>query len=454
MMNEQKLDNLLERLGQVMQSKPGLSERVMACIDADAARPSLRRFHMSKTYKRAGLGLIAAAAAACLVVATWIVSRPQPAYALSQTIAAFEGVRYVSAVVYGPDDTQIGTVQVQLDADGVQGKIRQEGAVGDTDLLIVDDGETAWAYFRNKNTVILSPTGKYQWIRDFGEFFRELQSQPDSVVIEMNVEYKGRLAHLVRHLRTNQDIYIDPKTSLPLAIGGMKLDYSPIDPAVFDLPETPQGVAVVDQRPGAVTATAPAWVDQDEEASRRFDLGRKALAAGDVQQAIELLEFTVSVQPGRNWAHVYLGQAYVAAGRHEEAAESYARVIDMSDTIQMPAPYANLARGRAYRLLGQEEAARADFAVALAHMILALRNPMGGVSFDYADDPMYREARRDGRAPEGDQSVWLMIQRLRDVTGENFGYDPAAPGEQRAQAIAAWEQWWREHAATYGPAAK
>jgi hypothetical protein len=34
-----------------------------------------------------------------------------------------------------------------------------------------------------------------------------------------------------------------------------------------------------------------------------------------------------------------------------------------------------------------------------------------------------------------------MINRLRLITGENFGYDPDAAAEDKEKAIAAWEQW-------------
>ena len=34
-----------------------------------------------------------------------------------------------------------------------------------------------------------------------------------------------------------------------------------------------------------------------------------------------------------------------------------------------------------------------------------------------------------------------MINRLRLITGQNFGYDPAGTLEQKEGAIAAWEQW-------------
>ncbi|MBL7189912.1 MAG: hypothetical protein ISS70_26580 [Phycisphaerae bacterium] len=35
----------------------------------------------------------------------------------------------------------------------------------------------------------------------------------------------------------------------------------------------------------------------------------------------------------------------------------------------------------------------------------------------------------------------MMVNRLRIVSGQNFGYNPNASTEANEQAIAAWEQW-------------
>ena len=59
--------------------------------------------------------------------------------------------------------------------------------------------------------------------------------------------------------------------------------------------------------------------------------------------------------------------------------------------------------------------------------------------FDYAD-----ELRRPDRLTR-EQSIAKMINRLRVVTGQNFGYDPDHPPEQRQQAISAWQKWYKEN---------
>jgi hypothetical protein len=88
--------------------------------------------------------------------------------------------------------------------------------------------------------------------------------------------------------------------------------------------------------------------------------------------------------------------------------------------------------------------ARLDFEKALPKMILALREVQAASSFDLADDPLIRaDGMREGchEAPTKEQSLAMMINRLRTITGQNFGYDPVADAEVNEQVIAAWEDW-------------
>jgi hypothetical protein len=88
--------------------------------------------------------------------------------------------------------------------------------------------------------------------------------------------------------------------------------------------------------------------------------------------------------------------------------------------------------------------ARLDLEKTLPKMIQSLRNSDAAKSFDLADDPLIaadgmREGCHDG--PNAEQSIALMINRLRRVTGQNFGYDSTAAAEDNEAAIAAWEAW-------------
>ena len=80
----------------------------------------------------------------------------------------------------------------------------------------------------------------------------------------------------------------------------------------------------------------------------------------------------------------------------------------------------------------------------LPKMILALRKTNAASSFDLADDPLIRaDGMREGchDGPTEEQSIAMVINRLRTITGQNFGYGPNASKEENEAAIIAWEQW-------------
>ena len=79
-----------------------------------------------------------------------------------------------------------------------------------------------------------------------------------------------------------------------------------------------------------------------------------------------------------------------------------------------------------------------DLQVCLPSMIQTLRTPSGGKMFEYADNPMMRYRKYN---PTDQQMVVNMINRLRIVTGQNFGYSPTGTAEVNEAAIAAWEKW-------------
>ena len=107
-------------------------------------------------------------------------------------------------------------------------------------------------------------------------------------------------------------------------------------------------------------------------------------------------------------------------------------------------PYCLLARGLAYRAQGMENMACQDFVGALPVMIDALRNTDGAIMLDYADDPLRR-----GRNLSAKQRLSNMIERLRIITSQDFGYDPNLSIKENEHAIAAWQQWWSENVAEY-----
>jgi hypothetical protein len=168
-----------------------------------------------------------------------------------------------------------------------------------------------------------------------------------------------------------------------------------------------------------------------------FRQGTQALARGDYAQAAQQLEQAIGVD---SWAWFWLGKAYYELGRYDLAIKNFNALFDVykkiggDDTI----PYCNYARGLAYARLGMTEEAVADLHVCLPSMVQTLRTPSGGKMFEYADNPMMRYGKYN---PTEQQMVINMVNRLRIITGQNFGYDPNASAEENEPAIAAWEEW-------------
>jgi len=175
-----------------------------------------------------------------------------------------------------------------------------------------------------------------------------------------------------------------------------------------------------------------------------FEDARRALAGGDYIRAVDSFSKTVEIQPGRNWAWFWLGRAHYELGEYDLAIWKFSKVIDMFRSDDWGASYCYFARGLAYAKKGMKEAAEEDIGKALPQMILALRNIKAAALFVLADDPLIRaDGMREGchEAPTKEQVLAMMINRLRIVTGQNFGYDPEAGPEENGRAITAWEDW-------------
>lgn len=439
------IEDKLEELGQAIGSDESLVENVMSRIDAKPIAESnktgksknkllFRRFVMNRFTK------FAAAAAIIIAVVlsiTFLDKSVTPAYAIKQTVEAVKNVRFLHIIMQDDDERIVDERWIEVGADGFQARYRQESNFMGMSLLIVDDGETCFFYDRNKNTAVLYDRNEkqYQWIGNLGQFFEDMAGD-STVTIEENVDYKGQRSHRVRWLKLNQDCYIDPGTKLPIAVGPHDVFYKEPPQGTFEY-AIPDGVTIVDKRPGAPTEQDPEWMKQDEFANKQFKRAREALAEGRYTNAIELFGNVVKVQAMRNWAWFWLGQAHYQLDQHQAAITAFTQVIDMSGKFKLVPHYCHLARGYAYQAIGMEEAAWKDFSAALPVMIDVLRNPQGAKMFDYADDLLEK-----GKGLSERERLNRMIERLREVTGQNFGYDPNASAEEKEQAIAAWEQWY------------
>ncbi|MDH4238189.1 MAG: tetratricopeptide repeat protein [Phycisphaerae bacterium] len=443
---KETVEEKLEKLGRAIGSDDSLVENLMRRIDAGSVDESPRavrsnnklitgRFTMNYFWKIAAAAAIIAAVALSIVVIDKLTSQ---AYAFVETLEAVKDVQFIHIVSRDEAGRAKDERWIEIGPDGFQVRYRQDNP---PNFFVVEDGETVSVYYKDKNTIVLyDPKDRqYQWIGNLGEWLKELAGQ-GGIVIEENVDYWGRKAHRVRWLKLNQECYVDPETKLPIGIGGYQISYETPPEGTFDI-VIGTGVIVVDKRPGAEPTEEPEWLDTDEIAHNYFNNARHALAAGNYEEAVELFAKVVE-QDGRNWAWFWLGKAHYELGEYDTAIYDFTKVIDMFAEHQSVPHYCNLARGQAYAAKGMKDMARHDLEAALPPMIETLRNIEGATMFDYADDPLYRSLPKEQR-PNAQQSLAMMINRLRIITGQNFGYDPDGIAEENEQAIAAWEEWYK-----------
>jgi tetratricopeptide (TPR) repeat protein len=438
MTGKEAIEERLENLGRAIGSGESIVDDVMSRIEVSSVtEPDRRkkskaelialRFIMSRFTKLAAAAVIIIAV---MLLINFLDKSAPSAYAIEQTIKAFENVHFLHLV----SRDEAGEVEderwIELGLHGRQVKYRQDTPPA---FLAVEDGKTTAVYHKDKNTVVLwsNREKQYQWVGDLGIFLENLRQ--DGKIIEENADYQGRVAHRVLWPMMNAECYVDPETKLPIAVGSTELSYEQPPFGTFEI-TIPEGFAVVDKRPGAAATDEPDWLNDLQVADKYFHQARYALVSGDYEKAAELFEYVVEKHPRRNWAWFWLGKTYYELGEYDLAIEKLSKVLDMMGSQ----PYGHYARGLAYAQKGLEDEAEQDLEEALPWMIRALREPTSAAMFEYADDPRLREGRY---RPTEEQILARMINRLRVATGQNFGYDLHASAEENEQAIAAWEDW-------------
>ncbi len=445
----ENIEEKLGKLGRAIGTDDSLVKSVMSLVGASSIDKTgrtgksknifiSRRFIMNRFTKFAAAAVIIVAVALSITVVDKLTS---PTYAFDQTLEAVTNVRFMHVIRHDEAGQIVDERWIEIGSDGFQVRYRQDTP---PNFFVVEDGQTVSVYYKDKNTIILyDPKDRqYQWIGNLGEWLNELAGQ-GSMVIEENVDYWGRKAHRVRWLKLNMDCYIDPESKLPIAMAGYEISYETPPEDTFDI-VIGAGVVVVDRRPGAEPTEEPEWLSdkKDEVANNNFRDARHALAAGDYEEAAKLFSTVVEVQGGRNWAWFWLGKAHYELGEYDKAIYEFTKVIDMFAKHESIPHYCHLARGQAYAAKGMKDMARHDLGAALPPMIESLRNIEGAMMFDYADDPLYRSLHKEQR-PNSQQSLAMMINRLRIITGQNFGYDSEAGAEENEQAISGWEDWFK-----------
>lgn len=436
MTHADKIQKAFEQLN--TKSTPALRQRILSdatqameqTISVPARKQDAWRLIMkAKTTRFAAAAIILMAAVVGLTV-----FNGSQAYALEQTVAAFENIRCLHVIRNDASGAIEDERWIEINPDGSQGRYRQDTR---GKLLVVDDGHTRFVFDREKNTVLLygMDSEGYTWIYNVHDFFRDMAGD-NSVVIEENADFNGKPAHLVRWHKLNVECYIDPATRLPIAIGRDEILYDTPPADIFTIPDPPATASVYDKRPGAEPSEEPAWLKDEQNAQELFDLGRKALADQDYPKAIIFFKKVFELEGiGRNWAWFWLGQAYAQTRQHSAAVDSYTQVIDMLARFNWTPHYAFLARGLSSRALADEKAAWDDFKIALPVMIDALTHIESCKMFDYADDPLNK-----GKNLSEQQRFDAMVRRLTIIAGNN----PSADARTRQEIITAWENWWSE----------
>ncbi len=412
--------------------------------------PMIRRIAM-----RSPIAKSAVAAAAVIVMAALAISLlprlATPAYALDQTVEALQNVRFLHLVRHD-DAGQIEDERwIEIGMDGFQIRYRQQNpptivaAYPGVPSIVIEDGESTAVYRDEKQAVILYDRDdrQFQWVGELGMAFENLRQE--GTILEAEATYQGQAAHKVWWPYLQAECYVDPATKLPLAIGDTELSYENPPAGIFDI-IIPEEYVTVDLRPGAEPDPLPNWLIAEERVRQQdrdaFEQGTTALIAGEFASAAAHFEVVVQDGPRRNWAWYWLGSASYELGQYDRAIKSFTEVLEIFATHgggdEEQLRYCNYARGLAYARLGKSEAAAGDLKVCLPGMIRALRIPSAGWMFEYADNPLIRYSRYQ---PTDREIQAKMINRLRLITGQNFGYAPAASAEENEAAIAAWEQW-------------
>jgi len=217
----QTIEERLERLGKAIASDESLVENVMSRIDAKSIAKSSRdskfgNVLISRRFTVKRFTKFAAAAAliiiALLLSTTFVGKLTTPAYAFDQTVEAFRNVRFMH-ILRRDEAGQIADERwIEIGPEGFQVRYRQDNP---PNRLVVEDGQTVSVHYKDKNTIVLyDPKDKqYQRIGDLRGWLNELAGQ-DSLVIDENVDYRGRKAHHVRWLKLNQDCYVEVSLTL------------------------------------------------------------------------------------------------------------------------------------------------------------------------------------------------------------------------------------------------
>ncbi|MBW8040053.1 MAG: tetratricopeptide repeat protein [Planctomycetes bacterium] len=427
---------LTEFFAKIEADMSGRQERAVKAINRSYVSKQSDTISIGRMIMKSRITKLAAAAVIIIavVLSITVIDKLTPkVYAIVQTVEAFRNVRFIHLIRRDDADQVKDERWIELGMDGRQVRYWQ-GKHGES--FAIEDGESTAVYHHDKKTVVIydREDKQYQWVGPLGEFLENLLQK--GKIIKENDDYYGQPAHRVWWPMAGAECYVDPETKLPIAIGDTEMSYEQPPAGTFEI-VIPEDYAMVDLRPGSETGPIPEWLQDKEIAGKRFNEATHALADGNYAEAAELFEYVVEHQSGRNWAWFWLGSAYYKQGQYQQAIEKFNKVFEIFG--DNPCQYCNYYRGLAYAQIGMDDAAQQDLQTCLPGMLSALRETSAATIFEYADNPLLRYGKY---RPSEQQIVNNMINRLRIITGQNFGYDPDGSAEENEEAIAAWEKWY------------
>ncbi|MEM1042044.1 MAG: hypothetical protein AAGI91_05385 [Bacteroidota bacterium] len=125
------------------------------------------------------------------------------------------------------------------------------------------------------------------------------------------------------------------------------------------LPDDPEATALVARRftrPSLFERRCPHWV---EPWLRAYRAGASALAAGEVDEALQQFEQSIEVDPAQPWPLAAWGRVLLARGETDRVTERLGAAVAAADTLASPLLLSRL--GDAYRLAGSRAEANAVY---------------------------------------------------------------------------------------------
>lgn len=202
-------------------------------------------------------------------------------------------------------------------------------------------------------------TGLYASLRGTRHPYRRIHDTDEFMGLGWGAEHSGAAGSSGGTFGYHTQIYVDPAQRRAVVVmtnvagrEGTLLGLHLREPSKFPrpIPSVGKAVAAVYRRAGVAAAiehyhslrdtAQDRWnFDQSQLNSFGYWLLRRDLA----EDAIAIFRLNAEMYPGAPVPHHSLGAAYLAAGRHEEAVESYQRAVTLAEAAEHP----NLARYRA-----------------------------------------------------------------------------------------------------------